>query len=114
MKLRQVIGRYITLKQSLGFRFRAETRILNGFGKAMGKVSVGQVSPVAVRAYLDGQGPVTAFGRASGERCAGFIVLPWLVAWRGGVPCRCAHRKWRPPSHLTFTRNRSCDTSSRP
>jgi integrase/recombinase XerD len=61
MKLRQVIGRYITLKQSLGFRFRAETRILKGFGKAMGKVSVGQVSPVAVRAYLDGQGPVTAY-----------------------------------------------------
>ena len=61
MKLRQVIEHYITLKQSLGFRFRTETRILKGFGKAMGKASLGQVSPAAVRAYLDGHGPVTPY-----------------------------------------------------
>ena len=61
MKLRQVIEQYITLKQSLGFRFRTETWILKGFGKAMGKASLGQVSPAAVRAYLDGDGPVTPY-----------------------------------------------------
>jgi len=61
MKLRQVIEQYITLKQSLGFRFHTETRILKGFGKAMGKASLGQVSPAAVRAYLDGHGPVTPY-----------------------------------------------------
>jgi site-specific recombinase XerD len=61
MRLRQVIEQYITLKQSLGFRFRAERRILKAFGKAMGKITMGQVSPVAVRAYLDGQGPVTPY-----------------------------------------------------
>lgn len=61
MNLGQVVERYITLKESLGFRFRTEKRILKGFKKAMGKVSVGQVSPLAVRAYLDGHGPVTAY-----------------------------------------------------
>ena len=61
MKLRQVIEQYITLKQSLGFRFRTERRILQGFGQAMGKITVGQVRPVAVRTYLDGPGPVTSY-----------------------------------------------------
>jgi integrase/recombinase XerD len=61
MKLRQVIEQYITLKQSLGFRFRTERRILKGFGKAMGKITIGQVSPMAVRTYLDGQGAVTPY-----------------------------------------------------
>ena len=61
MKLRQVIEHYLTLKQSLGFRFRTESRILKGFGKAMGKITLGQVRPVAVRTYLDGHGPVTPY-----------------------------------------------------
>ena len=61
MKLRHVIEQYVTLKQSLGFRFRTERRILQGFGQAMGKITVGQVSPVAVRTYLDGPGPVTPY-----------------------------------------------------
>jgi len=61
MKLHQMVEQYITLKQSLGFRFRTETRILKGFSKAMGKVSVSQISPVAVRTYLDGHGPVTPY-----------------------------------------------------
>jgi integrase len=61
MKLRHLIEQYVTLKQSLGFRFRTEKRILQGFGHALGKVTLGQVSPAAVRTYLDGPGPVTAY-----------------------------------------------------
>ena len=61
MKLHQVVEQYITLKQSLGFRFRADLRILKGFSQAMGKVDMGQVDPVAVRIYLDGTGPVTSY-----------------------------------------------------
>jgi integrase/recombinase XerD len=59
MKLRQVVEHYITLKQSLGFRFHTESQILKAFSKNMGKVSAGQIKPLAVRAYLDGKGPVT-------------------------------------------------------
>lgn len=61
MKLHQVIEQYLTLKQSLGFRFQTETRILKGFGKAMGNARLSQVSPVAVRTYLNGHGPVTPY-----------------------------------------------------
>ena len=61
MKLCHVIEQYVTLKQSLGFRFRTERRILQGFGQAMGKITLGQVRPVAVRTYLDGRGPVTTY-----------------------------------------------------
>jgi integrase/recombinase XerD len=63
MKLRQLIEQYVTPKQSLGFRFRTEKRILQGFGHALGKVTLGQVSPVAVRTYLDGPGPGTSYWR---------------------------------------------------
>ena len=61
MKLCHVIEQYVTLKQSLGFRFRTERRILRGFGQALGKITLGQVSPAAVRTYLDGPGPVTSY-----------------------------------------------------
>ena len=88
MKLRHLIEQYVTLKQSLGFRFRTERRILQGFGHAMGKITVGDVSPVAVRTYLDGAGPVTPYWMRKWELCADFIVLLWLAAWRAGVPCR--------------------------
>ena len=59
MTLRKAVEQYTTLKQSLGFRFRSDGVILTAFSKAMGKVSLGQVKPRAVRAYLDGKGPVT-------------------------------------------------------
>lgn len=59
MKLHQAVEHYITLKQSLGFRFHTESRILKAFSKGMGKVSAGRIKPRAVRAYLDGNGPVT-------------------------------------------------------
>jgi site-specific recombinase XerD len=61
MKLRHLIKQYVTLKLSLGFRFRTEQRILKGFDQAMGGITLGQVRPVAVRTYLDGRGPVTLY-----------------------------------------------------
>jgi integrase/recombinase XerD len=59
MTLCKTVEQYITVKRSLGFRFHAESVILTAFSKAMGKVSLGQVKPGAVRAYLDGKGPAT-------------------------------------------------------
>lgn len=99
MKLRQVIGRYLTLKQSLGFRFGAETRILKGFGKAMGKVSVGQVSPVAVRAYLDGQGPVTPYWTRKWGTLRGL----YRFALARGLARRCPLPLSAPKVAATFT-----------
>ena len=59
MKLQPAVARYLLLKQSLGFRYRSESKVLRAFERAMGKIRVGQVRPKAVRAFLDGQGPVT-------------------------------------------------------
>jgi integrase/recombinase XerD len=59
MKLRQAVEQYITLKQSLGFRFHTEKQILKAFGQAMVKSSLGQIQPKAVRVFLDGRGPIT-------------------------------------------------------
>lgn len=59
MKLHQAVEHYLSLKQSLGFRFATDTRILWAFSQAMGQVRVGQVKPSSVRLYLDGSGPVT-------------------------------------------------------
>lgn len=59
MKLVQAVAQYLTLKQSLGFRFETERIIMKAFCRAMGKVRVGQVTSVAVRAFLGGDGPVT-------------------------------------------------------
>ena len=59
MTLQKAVEQYIALKRSLGCRFGSDSVILNAFSKAMGKVTLGQVKPGAVRAYLDGNGPVT-------------------------------------------------------
>jgi site-specific recombinase XerD len=59
MTLHQAVEQYIALKQSLGVRFRSDGIILKAFSRAMGNVTLGQVKPGAVRAFLDGTGPVT-------------------------------------------------------
>lgn len=59
MTLHHAVEQYVQVKRSLGFRFHAENVILTAFTKAMGNVSLSQVKPRAVRAYLDGKGPVT-------------------------------------------------------
>jgi site-specific recombinase XerD len=59
MRLQTAIEQYLALKQSLGFRYRSESKILRAFSRAMGGIGVGQVKPKSVRAFLDGNGPVT-------------------------------------------------------
>jgi len=72
MKLVQAVAQYLTLKQSLGFRFQTERIILKAFCLAMGKIRMGQVKPVAVRAFLDGHGPVTRHWSRQWETLRGF------------------------------------------
>jgi site-specific recombinase XerD len=72
MKLQPTLMQYLTLKKSLGFRFHAESQILGAFGKKMGKVDLGQVKPVAVRAFLDGDGRVTRNWSRKWEALRGF------------------------------------------
>jgi len=59
MRLQQAVEQYLMLKQSLGFRYRSESKVLRAFGQAMGRIGVGQVKPMPVRIFLNGHGPVT-------------------------------------------------------
>jgi integrase/recombinase XerD len=99
MKLSQAIEHYISLKQSLGFRFATDSRILKAFSQAMGKVSVGQVEPTSVRVYLDGNGPVTRNWERKWVALRGFydFVLARSLIRRSPVPT------WAPKVAQTFT-----------
>ena len=61
MKLALLTEQYITFKQSLGYRFEADGRILRAFEKAQGPRDIERVRPTEVRAYLQGSGPLTPF-----------------------------------------------------
>jgi hypothetical protein len=57
MKLSEATANYVAHKQSMGMRFRTEARTLKSFCHAMGEMSLQQVSPDGVHAYLAGTGP---------------------------------------------------------
>jgi integrase/recombinase XerD len=59
MRLPQAIEQYLTLKRSLGFRYRSESKVLRAFGRDLGRIGVGQVRPKPVLAFLNGHGAVT-------------------------------------------------------
>lgn len=72
MKLAQLAIEYVSLKQSLGMRFRAESVILNAFCRAMGDIDIAQVSSCSVNNYLAGTGPLTAFWHRKFDALSGF------------------------------------------
>ncbi len=61
MKLSAIVASYIDFKRSLGMSFRTDNRVLKAFSRAMGDVEIDNVKPDAVRMFIDGRGPVTAF-----------------------------------------------------
>ena len=61
MKLSQLAANYVAHKQSMGMRFHTEARTLKSFCRAMGDITMRQVRPGHVLAFLAGAGPVTRF-----------------------------------------------------
>ncbi len=72
MRLAQIAAEYVTFKQSMGMRFRAESVILNAFCQAMGDIDIMQVRFCVVDNYLTGTGPITAFWHRKFEALSGF------------------------------------------
>jgi integrase/recombinase XerD len=72
MKLAEVVGAYVTHKQSMGMRFCTEARTLKAFCRAMGDIAVTEVQRDRVDAYLAGKGPVTRFWQRKHEVLVGF------------------------------------------
>jgi integrase len=99
MKLRQAIEHYISLKESLGFRFATDRQILKAFSQAMGQIRVGQVKPTSVRVYLDGSGPVTRNWERKWVALRGFYVF----AMARGLVRRSPVPAWAPKVARTFT-----------
>ena len=56
MKLAEVVGEYVTHKQSMGMRFCTEARTLKSFCRAMGDIAMTEVQRDRVEAYLAGKG----------------------------------------------------------
>jgi site-specific recombinase XerD len=59
MKIEQAVATYVGYKQSLGMRFATQARMLNSFSKSMASIEVDRIGPESVRAFLDGNGPMT-------------------------------------------------------
>jgi site-specific recombinase XerD len=68
MKLQALIERYIAYRQALGESFKTNAFYLRAFGRAIGaRADIATVRTRQVRAFLDGEGPVTSvwYGRYS-------------------------------------------------
>ena len=59
MKLLELVNTYVTFKRSLGMRFTTQPRVLRRFSRVLGDIEVCEVTPEAVRAFLDGDRSVT-------------------------------------------------------
>lgn len=60
MKLYDLVDAYIGYKHSLGMRYRSQAAVLRAFCRAMGDITVEQVRPESVLAFITGAGPVTS------------------------------------------------------
>jgi integrase/recombinase XerD len=86
MKLAEVVGEYVTHKQSMGMRFCTEARTLKAFCRAMGDIAVTEVQRDRVDAYLAGKGPVTRFWQRKHEVLVGFYRFAIARGYALNVP----------------------------
>ena len=61
MNVAEAINTYIDFKRVLGMSFRTDAGVLGAFARTIGDVDLREVKPPAVRAFIAGKGPVTAF-----------------------------------------------------
>jgi integrase/recombinase XerD len=95
MKLVQAVATYVAYKQSLGMRFATEARTLKSFCRSLGDVDLDRVTAAHVRAFLDGEGPITQFWHRKLDALRGFyrFALARGYAARSPLPAtmaRCA------------------------
>jgi integrase/recombinase XerD len=61
MKLSQVVAAYVAHRQGMGMRFHTEARVLRSFCRALGDVSMPEITADQVLAFLAGTGPLTRY-----------------------------------------------------
>jgi integrase/recombinase XerD len=60
MRLHDIVEAYIDYRHSLGMRFRSQAAVLRAFCCAVGDISIAEVTPESVLAFIARTGPVTA------------------------------------------------------
>lgn len=75
MKLHTAVDLYVTLKRSLGAVFSADTRVLRSFGRALGDVSVKEITSGACREFCRGSGPATRWWERKHHTLRGFFAF---------------------------------------
>ncbi|MBZ5623002.1 MAG: tyrosine-type recombinase/integrase [Acidobacteriia bacterium] len=86
MRLAEAVARYVTYKQSMGMRFRTEARTLQSFCRAMGDITVADITADGVRAYIAGDGPVTRFWHRKHEVPRGFYRFAMARGYASSSP----------------------------
>jgi site-specific recombinase XerD len=72
MKIEQAVAVYVGYKQALGMRFVTQARMLRSFSKCVGHIDVNRIGPKSVRAFLDGNGPMTRYWHCKFGTLTGF------------------------------------------
>ncbi len=72
MTLSTCVKEYVRHRRSLGVQFHSEEVQLSAFLRSVGDVEVSTIEATAVRAYIDGKGPVTRAWFARYHTVAGF------------------------------------------
>jgi site-specific recombinase XerD len=86
MKLSALVAQYVAYKQSMGMRFHTEARTLRSFCRAMGEISVAEIAPGSVQAYIAGTGPVTRFWHRKHEVLRGFYRFAMARGYAASSP----------------------------
>ena len=60
MKLHDIVEAYVDYKHSLGMRYRSQAAVLRAFDRVMGDITVAEIKPESVLAFIAGTGPITA------------------------------------------------------
>jgi integrase/recombinase XerD len=86
MKLSALVAQYVAYKQSMGMRFHTEARTLRSFCRAIGEISVAEIAPGRVQAYIAGTGPVTRFWHRKHEVLRGFYRFAMARGYAASSP----------------------------
>lgn len=86
MKIEQAVATYVGYKQSLGMRFATQARMLKSFSKNMGSIEVDRIGPESVRAFLDGNGPMTRNWHCKFGTLKGFYRFSLARGYVSSVP----------------------------
>jgi hypothetical protein len=86
MKIEQAVATYVFYKQSLGMRFATQERMLKSFSETMGSIEVDRIGPESMRAFLDGNGPMTRYWHCKFSTLKGFYRFCLARGYVSSVP----------------------------